>query len=268
MGMSDMQQNNLPDVEAVKPLESTTPLWFRRAILAAGLVLGIVGIPVAINLFCIVPLVLINSSGSNAIIYGVASLTFALLTIGAGGAAFLHANRSLKNKPSKSLRFPIPELFVAVFIFLLGLGSVIAVFDGAVGLFFPPILIACAVLPPLWAVAWMIPQAREDSAVKSVQETTSQPPLSWRRGLLSFTGGATVSVVIAIALEILMPIIILSLVFNLADTVSGDVRVLLRALSSAQVAEALTNPGFIFIFVQMAVIAPLPRLRRRSPNHW
>ena len=84
-----------------------------------------------------------------------------------------------------------------------------------------------------------------------------QLALSWRRGLLSFAGGATVSVFIAIVLEILLPVIILSLVFNLADTVSGSFRALLRALASSEIADALTNPGFIFIFVQITIIAPL-----------
>jgi hypothetical protein len=46
-------------------------------------------------------------------------------------------------------------------------------------------------------------------------------------------------------------------VFNLADTVSGSIRALLSALSSTDVAQALTDPGFIFIFVQIAIIAPL-----------
>jgi hypothetical protein len=39
--------------------------------------------------------------------------------------------------------------------------------------------------------------------------------------------------------------------------VSSSIRALLRALSSTDIADALTNPGFIFIFVQIAIIAPL-----------
>lgn len=74
---------------------------------------------------------------------------------------------------------------------------------------------------------------------------------------MSFAGGATVSVFIAILLEILLPVIVLSLVFNLADTLSDQINDLFRALSNADVAEALTNPGFIYLFVQIAVIAPL-----------
>jgi hypothetical protein len=117
-------------------------------------------------------------------------------------------------------------------------------------------------LPPLWAVAWMIPhapvpKAKELADADQVSQGTTQSSLSWRRGLLAFAGGATVSVAIALALEILLPVIILSLVFNLADTVTETLRTLLRSLSNGMIADALTNRGFIYLFIQLAVIAPL-----------
>ena len=196
--MNNTEQANLPEVKTVKPLDGVVPVWMKRAVLSAGLILLIVGIPVAINLFCIVPLVVLNGIDFEGVIYGVFSLMFALLTLGVGSVAFLHANRSLQNKPSKLLQLPFPLLFVGIFIFLLGLGSVILAFDVAAGLFFPPILIVCASLPPIWAVAWMIPQSRATSVEEDVAVNLEQPSLRWRRGLLSFAGGATVSVLIAI----------------------------------------------------------------------
>ena len=135
VGMNESQQVNLPDVDGVVPVR------LKRAVMSAGLVLLILGMPAAINLFCIVPLVVLNGLGFNGVTYGVVSLTVALLTLGVGTVTFLHANRSLQNKPSKLLQLPFPLLLVGVFIFLLGLGSVILAFDVAAGLFFPPILI-------------------------------------------------------------------------------------------------------------------------------
>lgn len=251
------QNEHQPAMEVVKPSESTTPIWLKRLIMAAGLILLIVGVPVAINLFCILPLAVFSSNDSELVIYGLISLALALLTLGAGGVAFLHANRSLQNKPSKSLRFPVPILLPGIFILLIGLGLAITVFDAGTGLFLPPIVIACAILPPLWAVAWMIPQAGESPTGDKLEGNAALPSLSWRRGLLSFAGGATVSVFIALVLEILLPLIILSLVFNLADSLSGSIRDLLSALSNAEIGRALTDPGFIFLFVQVAFIAPL-----------
>lgn len=248
--MSNHEQNHPAEIEVVQPLESAIPSGFKRAIRVIGLLLVIAGFPVAINLFCIVPFVVLSGGDSDTIMYAVISLTIALLTLGVGGAAFLHANRSLQKKPSRVLQFLPPILMIGIFIFLIGLGLVFSI-DRQSSWFLPPILLACAILPPLWAVAWMIPDA------ENVRGNTSQPSLSWRRGLLSFAGGATVSVFIALVLEILLPVMILSLVFNLADTVSGSFRELLRALSSSEIADALTNRGFIFVFVQFAIIAPL-----------
>jgi RsiW-degrading membrane proteinase PrsW (M82 family) len=81
--------------------------------------------------------------------------------------------------------------------------------------------------------------------------------MTWRHGLLAFAGGATVSVFIALVLEVLLPVVILSLVLNLADKVRDSINALFTALSSAEAASALTSQGFIFLFLQLAVIAPL-----------
>jgi len=247
-------------------VESTTPYWLKRTVMVVGLITAIIGAPFALNLLCIVPLVLFNTSDRDAIAYGVASLTFALLTVGAGFVAYWHGNRALKNIPSKPLRFSThPMLFVGIFVFLLGLGSAILAVRNGIGLFFPPILLLAAALPPIWSVAWMIPysfgskhngEGDELPDTEQALNDENKPFLSWRRGLLAFAGGATVSVVIAIVLEILLPVIILSLVFNLADTVMDNLSVLFRELSNQNVADALTNRGFIYLFLQFAIIAP------------
>ena len=265
--MTHSEQNLVANAEQVKPVESTTPVWFKRAVLIAGVIGMILGGPLAINLLCIVPLVLLSDTGPDTTVYGIISLTVALLTLGAGWAAFFHANRSLQNKPSKPMRlFAHPVLLAGIFFLMIGLGLSFDVKNTGTGLFLAPILVACAILPPLWSVLWMIPrtnameptkEAVSDSEVKDAPDKTIQPSLSWRQGLLSFAGGATVSVFIAIVLEIILPVIILSLVFNLASTLSESLSALFRALSNADVAEALTNPSFVYIFIQISIIAPL-----------
>lgn len=263
--MSDNAQSMMADMNQVNSANGA-PRWFKRAVMIAGLLAMIVGTPLAINLFCILPMALLSSGGTETAIFGVVSLTMALLTLGAGVAAFWHANRSLQNKPSNPLRLPSPVALVGVFLLLIGLGLSITAGNIGVGLFFPPILLTAATLPALWAVAWMMPRApvpqagdqkKEEATTDEEQRATITGALTWRRGLLSFAGGATVGVFIAIVLEILLPVIALSLVFNLADTLSGNLRDLFRALSSDEVADALTNPFFIFLFVQIAIIAPL-----------
>ena len=261
-----------PKMDDVIEVKSSTPIWLKRTVITLGFIMIIIGTPFTINLLCVVPLILFTSGSSDSTIYGVASLTFALLTLGSGFAAYVHGNRALKDKPSNSIRFPAqPMLLVGLFIFLLGLGSVIRGSGASSVIFFPPILLACAILPPLWAVTWMIPhpttpQTKESPAEEAVQTEKGETSLSvsgvqdhitWRRGLLAFSGGATISVVIAIALEVLLPAIILTLVFNLANTVLDNLNILLIQLSGKNVAAALTNRDFIYLFVQIAIIAPL-----------
>ena len=254
-----------PEATPAAPVESSAPVWFRQTTLIVGLLGVVAGIPVAINLFCLVPVLLLNQNGESGALYGVGSLTFALLTAGAGWAAFVHANNSLHKKPSKPMHLPAhPMLYVASFVFLIGVGAVIQATNYGAALLFPPILVACAILPPLWSLVWMIPQTSAPKEKEPVDESqpslpapVAQTQLIWRRGLMAFAGGATVSVFIAIILEILLPVIVLSLVFNLANTLSDQVQALFRALSNENIADALTNPSFIYIFVQIAIIAPL-----------
>jgi len=64
-------------------------------------------------------------------------------------------------------------------------------------------------------------------------------------------------VVIAIVLEILLPVVILTLVFGLGDFVTKNVQAVLDALAGKDIASAIANPGFVYLFVQIAIIAPL-----------
>jgi len=256
--MSDTEKSMVPEKDPMNPVEGSVPSKLKRTVQVLGLILLLAGLPIALNLLCIVPLVAFNGQGMEMMIYGVISLTLTLLTVGVGGAAFLHADRSLQNKPSKPLRLPSLLLLVVIFIPLITLGIIFQEIEVGAGVFLPFFLVACALLPPLWAVAWMIPQVSEPATEASnAEDVQASPYLTWRRALLVFAGGATVSVFIAIVLEILLPMIVLSLVADLTDTVSNSMRSIFRDLSNMDVAAALTNPRFIYIFLQIAIIAPL-----------
>ena len=108
-----------PEMDNADRVNNSTPLRLKRLVMTLGLVLIIIGTPFTINLFCIVPLILFNTGTSDPAAYGVVSLTFALLTLGTGLAAYIHGNHALKNKPSTPIRFPSqPMLMVGLFIFL------------------------------------------------------------------------------------------------------------------------------------------------------
>lgn len=240
-------------------MRSIAPMWLKRTTMTIGTILVIIGMPFTLNLLCLVPFALLNSSDSETTQYAIVSLTLALLTVGAGITAYWHADHSLKNKPSKLLQLPPAIVLAAAFIPLLLLGIIMQL--GDVGFLLGPILMVSAILPPLWAIAWMIPQSpgngkRENTTEQDSVEVESTN-LTWRRGLLIFSAGATLSVLTALALEILLPVLILSLVSGFADAMSAYVSSIVRALSNFAVAEAITNPGFVFVFLQIVVIAPI-----------
>ena len=217
-------------------------LWLKRAIAIAGLFLLLPGLPLAFGFFCIT-FVLVVEGDYDAIWVGLGSFTLMLLTLGAGGAVFWHGLCSLQGKVSKPLRLPPVWAMAGIFGLTVAVGLFITQNNFASGLLFPPILMVAATLPPLWAVSWFTRQ--------------NAGGLTWRRASVAFAGGATVGVLAAIILEILFPVIFLALVFNLADIVLESTEELFKALAGKDIASAITGPGFIYIFIQVAIIAPL-----------
>jgi RsiW-degrading membrane proteinase PrsW (M82 family) len=129
-------------------------------------------------------------------------------------------------------------------LFIVGaLAMAAAGFGFAEGLFFPPLLLAAAATPPLLAMAWF---AGHDSE-----------GLTWRRGLTALAAGATLGVFIALLLEVLLPAAVLALVAGLADAALPGARAVLDALAGKDVASAVASRGFVFLFVELALIAPL-----------
>lgn len=214
----------------------------KTIILIAGLVLMLPGVPAALGYLCIVPFAVL-SSPREALSIGSFSFFFLLLTLGAGGVVAWHALQSLRGKPSRALRLPPVWIIAGLFGLSIVIGIVVRTTNLLAGLIFPPILFIVATIPPLFAVAWFA--------------QSQAGGLTFRRAMVAFAGGATVSVFIAIVLEILLPFIVVSLVFNLSNLVVRSIQTLLSDLAGQQIARALTSPGFIFAFVQMALIAPI-----------
>lgn len=215
----------------------------KRAIAIAGLLLALPGLPATFAFLCTTLWWAVDGGGSDAIRLGLVTFTLMMVTVGAGMSVAWHSLRSLQGKTSKPLRLPPAWALAGVFGLFVAIGLFILENDFASGLFFPPVLLVAAALPPLLAIAWFTRQQVEG--------------LTWRRGLVAFAGGATASVLIAIILEILLIAIILALVFNLANTAMKSLEALIDALAGEDIASAITSPGFIYVFIQMALIAPL-----------
>lgn len=219
---------------------------WKRTMMVVGILLFLVGLVFAFNALCIAVIVLIGSSSRQQVGYGVLSGLMMLLTLGVGLVLYLQAEGSVKKKPSRPLHLPPAILFVVVFAFLLMIGISISG-PRTPGLFVPPILLGMAVLPSLWAVSWFTPQTDSDSTAG----------LTWRRGLVAFCGGATLSVLLALVLEILIPLTVLALLFTPIASTFGHLSDFFTREEGTSLAKALTDPTFVYVFIQIAVIAPL-----------
>ncbi|MEW5957051.1 MAG: PrsW family glutamic-type intramembrane protease [Chloroflexota bacterium] len=222
----------------------------KRVVVIAGVLLALPGVPLFFGYFCLA-LVLALEGDRDALTVGLVTFTLLVVTLGAGGTAAWHGLRSLAGKESKLLQLPPIWALAGGFGLLVALGlfitpsfpAVSEAWGGLGALLFPPLLAAAAALPPLMAVSWFSAQ--------------NPAGLTWRRALVALAGGATVGVLVAIVLEILFPAIILALVFNLAGVVLARVETLFEALAGADIATAVTSRSFIYVLVQVALIAPL-----------
>ncbi|MBI5033512.1 MAG: PrsW family intramembrane metalloprotease [Chloroflexi bacterium] len=220
----------------------------KTIIFIMGIVLLLPGLMIALANLCIVPFAIL-SSPRTALGPATASFVLLALTLGAGGVVTWHAARSLQGKPSKPLRLPPVWIVAGIFGLMLVVGIVSRTNATLAAFVFPPALLITAAIPPLFAVAWFAHPERS--------RRMPTDGLTFRRGMVAFAGGATVSVAIAIVLEILLPVIILSLVFNLSNVALKSVQNLLADLAGQQIARAIANPGFIYSFIQLAIIAPI-----------
>ncbi len=221
------------------------PTWQKKVVIALGLLLVLVGIPLALG-SCLIAALVAAEGATEARGFLVALLTLVLLTLGAGGFTTRQVYRSLDGKPAQTLHLPPIWALIGIF----GLAVIVALAVAAVDvlnvLLFPLAFVVAATLPPLWAIAWFVRPSRP-----------SEGRLVLRHALPAFAGGATVSVILALILEIVLPFLVLTLVVNLADAARGAVETLLEALAGGDVARAITGPGFVYAFVQLAIIAPL-----------
>lgn len=211
---------------------------WKRAILILGLCLVVPGVPLALS-YCL----LVGVGSDYELTEALVVFTGLGLTLGAGGETVVRAREALRGRPSPPLRLPPIWALVGLFGLLVGVGYGVTAAQVAPLLFFPMALLLAAALPPLWAVTWF---TRGASAA-----------LTRRRGWVAFAGGATAGVLLALLLELALPGLLFALVDNLAGPVLAELERLLRALAGRDVARALTGPGFIYAFVQLAVVAPL-----------
>lgn len=169
----------------------------------------------------------------------------ALMAVGlvCGGTMFVQGSGALRNKPSK--RFSLPPLWAMVGGFVLALVTGLGLWqmEDIGTLLSPWFIVVVAAVPPLAAVVW---------------SAEGRPGwLTWRRASVAFSAGATVSALLAILLEVLVPFTIVWLLLDLGRPVMDAVEELVGLLAGGEVARALTSPGFLVALFELAIVAPL-----------
>jgi len=220
----------------------------KRAWKNATLVSGVLGIATGLMLL---PLGLawlalvyddLSYGGLDGMYFGMVWIALLGFCLGGGFSLAYHATRSLQNKPSRRLRLP------PLWVFAWGLPTLLVIGEAlrrtaTGGLFFPPLYLLAGSLPPLAALAW----ANQASSIE----------LNWRQSVLAFVLGATLSVGLALILEMLLPLVFFGLVEGLFYLAQETWRSLLNELAGGRAAQALSSYAYLFAMIEAALIAPL-----------
>ena len=216
--------------------------WAKALVTLWGTVMFLPALPLVLGFCCVAAEAAgYDDPGTRAFGLGVATLMAVGLVC--GGTMLFQGSSALSGKPSKRLRLPPLWGMVGGFVLALVTGLGLWQVDGLATLLGPWFIIAAAALPPLAALVWAVNE-RPDW-------------LTWRRAGVAFSSGATVSVLLAIILEILTPFTILWLLLDLGDPVLDALEGLVNLLAGGEVAHALTSPGFLLALFELAVVAPL-----------
>jgi hypothetical protein len=163
------------------------------AVLAGGLLL-LSGLAAAIG-YLGLPLALFGEGilglGEDVLGLQLGQMAGMFLGLVCGALAVYHGLGSILNHASRPLKLPPVYLFWLAFALTLGLGNVLLIFHVAEEFLFPPLFLLGAALPTLGVIAW---------AVRRLGW-----PITWRQGALALVAGSTLSLLVTIILETMLP---------------------------------------------------------------
>jgi len=216
--------------------------WAKVLVILWGAAVFLPALPLIPGFCCIVGSMLgYDDPETRALSLGMAALM--VVGLACGGTMLLQGSGALGEKPSRRLRPPPLWGLVGGFVLTLVTGLGLWQVEGIAPLLGPWFIVAAGALAPLAAVVWAV---------------DGRPGwLTWRRVGVAFSAGATVSVLLAILLEILVPYTVLWLLLDLGEPVLDALKGLVDLLAGGEVARALTSPGFLVALFGLALVAPL-----------
>ena len=206
------------------------------AIVGAFLVLS--GLAAAVGYFGL-PIILPFDDALSYELGNIAALYLGLL---GGTLAVYHGIGSIRNKSSSQLKFPSFYIFWIILGLVLGLGTLILENDIVIDYLFPPLFMLGAALSVFAVLAWAYHKMGF--------------PITWRQASLAFVCGSTLSILVAIILEMTIPYIAFQLLRPLWYLAEGFADL---AWGAPDFIERLFASPLVLVFLAVvAVEAPLP----------
>ena len=174
--------------------------------------------------------------------YNLGQMAAIFLGLVGGSLAVFHGLASIREHHSSPLKLPSFYIFWIALALVLGLGSLLLNFDIATEYLFPPLFMLGAALSTFAVLAWSNRRLGE--------------PVTWRQAALAFVCGSTLSIIVALVLETVLPYLAYLLLEpawylaeGFADFGWGAPGLIERIFSS---------PMILVILVVTAVEAPIP----------
>lgn len=174
--------------------------------------------------------------------YELGNIAALYLGLFGGALAIYHGVGSITNRQSSIIKFPSFYIFWVVLALVLGLGTLVVENDIAKDFLFPPLFVLGAALSTFAVLAW---------AYRKMGF-----PITWRQAALAFVCGSTLSIIVAIILEMTLPYLAYLLISPL-KYIARDVADLGWG-APGFIERLLVSPLIIVYLVFTAFEAPLP----------
>ncbi len=222
--------------------EAVAPRWAKVLVILWGLVL-LLPVPVFILGYCCATTALASGEGGGNLTGGLGLVTALFVGAICGGGMLWHGAASLRGKPSRPLRLPPAWALVGGFVVAMGTALGLARLRWVAPILAPWFIVAAAVLMPLAALVLAVDDRPER--------------VTWRWALVAFAAGATVSTTLTLILGWLTPFFIVWEILDLEEPIRRAAERFAALLAGREVARALTDPFFLLMMVQYAVLTPL-----------
>jgi RsiW-degrading membrane proteinase PrsW (M82 family) len=219
-------------------MENTPSKFWATIAVLVGIFLVLFGLAALIGYFGLPILFPVD----NLLSYNLGQIAAIFLGLGCGSLAIYHGISSISRRHSSPVKLPSFYIFWIALALVLGVGSLILKVKIATEYLFPPLFALGASLSTFAVLAWSYRRLGE--------------PVTWRQATLAFICGSTLSILVAIILETILP--------YLAYLLFAPARYLTEGISDISwgapgwIERIFASPIILVFLAVTAVEAPIP----------